>query len=337
LKIHSIKQLSKLRLCAIALLALPFVNAHADDAPKKCRYVNLKTLPLNMDRGTPRVSGSINGAEFPMIIDTGADKTTLLRWVVDKLEMPLAHTNVSAIGVGGESANYIATANQFAIGPMGGNNLRLKVAWNTKAIQDAAALIGVDFLLQDDVEISMKEMQLRFFRPLNCGDAFLGYWSQDASYVPLENGNPDEVRPVVVVELNGKPIRALVDTGAVFSVVSLAAAARAGVTPSSPHVIKDVSIGGVGEHHLETWIAPFSTFAIGPEVSEHLHLRIGDIWAGAQADIQRMGTSQWLGEQPEMILGMDFLRHHRMLFSKSQHRLYFTYEGGALFAPASKN
>jgi predicted aspartyl protease len=332
LKTHPIKQL-----CAIAFLALPVLIAHADEAPKKCRYVNLKTLPLTTDGGAPRISGSINGTEFLMLVDTGADKTTLLRWAVDKLALPLAHTNVSAVGVGGESANYIATANQFAIGPMTGNNLRLKVTWNTQGLQDTAALIGADFLLQADVEMSMKDKQLRFFRPIDCGDAFLAYWNPNASYVPLETNNPDEVRPVVTVELNGKPVRALIDTGASTSVVSLAAAARAGVTPSSPHVIKDAAIGGVGEHRLETWIAPFSSFAIGPEVSEHLHLRIGDIWGGAQADIQRMNTSQWLGEQPEMILGMDFLRYHRVLFSISQHRFYFSYEGGALFAPAPKS
>lgn len=322
------------RLAAAALLAWPLLHATADEPPKKCRYVKLKSVPITLDGNTLYVNGSINGTELPMVVDTGAHKTTLLRSAVDKLALQLAHTNTSVVGTGGESAIYVASVNQFSIGPMSANNLRLTVAWNTSAIKGAAALVGADVLMQDDLELSFQDAKLTFFRPLGCNDAFLAYWNADASYVPFKTDSSTDLRPIVTVELNGKPVRALVDTGATVSVVTLAAAARAGVTPASAHVVKDAQIGGVGEHRVETWIAPFSSFAIGPEVSEHLHLRIGNIWAGVQSDIQRMGTSQWIGEQPEMILGMDFLKHHRLLFSIAQHRLYFTYEGGAVFAPA---
>ena len=35
-----------------------------------------------------------------------------------------------------------------------------------------------------------------------------------------------------------------------------------------------------------------------------------------------------------MLLGYDFLRSHRVLVAHSQHRIYFTYSGGPVFARA---
>ncbi|MEA1674201.1 hypothetical protein [Nitrospirillum sp. BR 11163] len=34
---------------------------------------------------------------------------------------------------------------------------------------------------------------------------------------------------------------------------------------------------------------------------------------------------------PDMLLGLDFLRAHRMFVAHSQHRIYFTYVGGPVF------
>jgi hypothetical protein len=36
-------------------------------------------------------------------------------------------------------------------------------------------------------------------------------------------------------------------------------------------------------------------------------------------------------DEPEMLLGADFLRSHRVLIAASQHLLYFTYSGGPVF------
>jgi len=322
------------RFVFIIIFALHLIDASAEDAPKKCRYVNLKTIPLTLNGNALYVNGAINGTEFPMAVDTGSDKTRLLRSAVDSLGLRLAHTNSLVAGGGGESVIYVATVNQFSVGAMTASNLRLAVAWSTSGINNVAALVGADVLMQDDLELSFNDGKLRFFRPLDCGDSFLAYWNPNASYVTFETDSPENLSPIVTVELNGKPIRALVDTGSTTSVVTLAAAQRAGITPTSPGVIKDAKVGGIGEHRFQTWLAPFSSFAIGPEVTEHLHLRVGNFGGSLESDKEQMVTSPWIGEPPEMIIGMDFLKHHRILFSKAQHRLYFSYEGGVVFEPA---
>ena len=37
-----------------------------------------------------------------------------------------------------------------------------------------------------------------------------------------------------------------------------------------------------------------------------------------------------------MLLGLDFLRSHRVLIAHSQRKLYFSYIGGTVFQPRSK-
>lgn len=61
---------------------------------------------------------------------------------------------------------------------------------------------------------------------------------------------------------------------------------------------------------------PLESFAIGDELIRNPALRVGD-----------------LGGR-DMLLGLDFLRAHRVFLSNSQGRLYFTYIGGRVFETA---
>ena len=61
---------------------------------------------------------------------------------------------------------------------------------------------------------------------------------------------------------------------------------------------------------------PLENFAIGDELIRNPTLRVGD-----------------LGPR-DMLLGLDFLRAHRVLVSNSQGRVYFTYIGGRVFETA---
>ena len=47
-------------------------------------------------------------------------------------------------------------------------------------------------------------------------------------------------------------------------------------------------------------------------------------------------VSRQIGGIEDMILGLDFLRSHRVLIAHSQRKLYFTYIGGTVFQPRSR-
>jgi hypothetical protein len=76
---------------------------------------------------------------------------------------------------------------------------------------------------------------------------------------------------------------------------------------------------GYGKNSVDSWTGQFETFAIGDEVIRNPRIRFADL-------AQHTGDSQ-----AGMLLGADFLHSHRVLVSRSQGKLYFTYAGGTVF------
>ena len=73
------------------------------------------------------------------------------------------------------------------------------------------------------------------------------------------------------------------------------------------------ALGTGSAHSFVSDSAAIETFAIGDELIRNPALR--------RADLGRR----------DMLLGLDFLRAHRVLVSNSQRRIYFTYTGGRVF------
>ena len=87
---------------------------------------------------------------------------------------------------------------------------------------------------------------------------------------------------------------------------------------------------GVGAGSVEAWLAPFESFVIGDELVRSPTIRVLDLHVRLPFASQRAPQSV---ELSEMILGLDFLRSHRVLVAHSQRKLYFSYEGGRVFGP----
>ena len=91
---------------------------------------------------------------------------------------------------------------------------------------------------------------------------------------------------------------------------------------------------GAGRKLIPTWVGPFGSFRIDNEIIRDPSIRFADIWkystyggTGARIAITVV--------HPDMLLGADFLRSHRVLIAHSQQRMYFTYAGGTVFQSGS--
>ena len=67
------------------------------------------------------------------------------------------------------------------------------------------------------------------------------------------------------MKINDQSLDALLDCGAAVSILTKAAAARLGITPETPGVVRVGSVSGVGLKFVPTYSAPFQSFAIGNE------------------------------------------------------------------------
>ncbi len=132
----------------------------------------------------------------------------------------------------------------------------------------------------------------------------------------IEYTNPGTPHAKGSAYINGAKITAMFDTGASTSVLSLKAAARAGVKSDTPGVVDAGYSTGVGRGSVKSYIAPFASFKIGDnEEIKNTRLRVADI------DL----------DEGDMLVGADFFASHHILISNSQHRVYFTYNGGPVF------
>ena len=71
---------------------------------------------------------------------------------------------------------------------------------------------------------------------------------------------------------------------------------------------------------------------IGTESINHAHIYFGDLYRGQTYTSIGSRLSKSVETAKPMLLGADFLRAHRVLVSHSQHKMYFTYLGGPVFA-----
>ncbi len=116
--------------------------------------------------------------------------------------------------------------------------------------------------------------------------------------------------------------------------MSLPDAERLGITPKTPGVVPGGCYYGFGKDRVESWIAPFESFAVGHELIRNPKIHIAHVWKNYTFTETGSRLPGSVGGLPAMLLGADFLRAHRVLIAHSQRKMYFTYAGGTVFPSA---
>ena len=171
------------------------------------------------------------------------------------------------------------------------------------------------------MEYDLSKGVIRFFQPEGCPTEPLAYWATtqpvsvvDVDTAPLGAGG----LITAFASINGEKVKVFFDTGAPTSIMTLNAAARAGVRPYDPGVYLSGSTSGIALHSdIQTWNAPFASFKLGDEEIKNARIFMGPLQTDGFA---------------EMLIGADFFRSHHVIVSHDQHKMYFTYNGGKVFA-----
>ena len=210
-----------------------------------------------------------------MLMSTGFSSSKLTKDSAEKFGIPLGKNARNSFGIGGASVIYTVKLDDIAVGSVHSGKTQMSLVGTMGSNLPYDAMLGADFALQMDLEISLAERQLKFFRATDCKDTFLAYWSAEAIEVPFGGTQTGHLNPRFIVEINGAKLEASINTGANRTSISRTAAERAGIRVDGPNVAAG-TMAGIGETHVKAWEAEVDSFAIGIEVIKNAHILIRD-------------------------------------------------------------
>lgn len=289
-------------------------------ASAKCRLTKVIELPITMSGMRPTFTAKINGADARFALDSGAFYSMISSATAAQFQLRLrpGPYGLRVKGIGGSTETSLATVKVFTLAGIPLHDVEFLVG-GSEIGGDSIGLMGQNLLENWDVEYDFARGVVRLFKADDCKHTLLAYWTtpgQDLSMMDISYTTPLRPHTTGTASINGAKITIVFDTGAWNSVLSMKAAARAGVKADTAGVVEAGYSSGIGRSKVKTYIAPFSSFKIGDgEEIKNARLRIADI------DL----------DEGDMLLGADFFLSHHVYVANSQHRLYLTYNGGPVF------
>jgi tetratricopeptide (TPR) repeat protein/predicted aspartyl protease len=309
--------------CVVIWVLIAATAKPADAADEKCALRRVAEIPVTMAGTRPLITGAINGNPARFLADSGAFFSLLTRESATRhgLKVVPLPSQLIVRGVGGSERMKRTEVPELVLTGFAGGRTFAKVDFLVGGNQirgDIDGIIGQNFLGRGDTEYDLANGFIRVFQAESCKGVMLAYWARGETQVAelkFRKRTADQPLLIASARLNGKRIRVLIDSGASRSVLTLRAAARAGIEPEDERVSADGLSRGIGKRTIESSVALFDTLDLGGELIKNARLRLGDI----QLD------------EADMLLGADFFLSHRLYIDSRASKMYFTYNGGPVF------
>lgn len=312
---------------AIAVLAGALViTVHPVAALAACQIGIVAELPVDSAAaGQIVTSGEVNGRPVKILLDTGSETSIVWRSSVERLGLKPVDGGVKLIGVGGASQVQLARIDELKIDKFVSKNLTFPIAGDRPGSIDM--LLGEGVLSRFTVEFDLGHKTVRLLTYKDCHTTQLAYWSKSYQLMDLV-ANPRSVGKILTnVKLNDQTVRAELDSGAAFTVVSSAFARNAGAT----NIEQRGSAHGIGAALMSVSNGTFQTIAVGDEVVRNATVGLADLNHNSrQVELgSRIAVERDI--LPDMLLGADFLSSHRVIVPPDAKQIVFSYEGGPVF------
>jgi predicted aspartyl protease len=295
--------------CLLALL-WPCIAAVA------CQVEQRAVVPLRVEGGAIIVPVAVNGIEGSFILDTGAERTVVTPDAVDRFSLALDEWTATTMrGVGGIERRRNADPRSVTLGGIAlhrrslARDATLRVATlprNMGSRQRIDGLLGRDFLSAFDLALDLAQRSLTLYDVRGCAGRFLP-WTDDYFAVPVQN--PTENALVVPVELDGVPLRALLDSGAGQTLVAAPGMARLGLGLDRLRDDPSQIVSGMGPHTVTMWHHRFHALKIGSETFAAPLFLVAPIQLNPISDL---------------LLGADWLLGRRVWISYATNQLFAT-------------
>jgi len=302
--------MKRLIVLAAAMLAWP-ACALAQN-PQACTLQQAASLPITTDPdGRVTVPASVDGRAVHLLVDTGGTITAIDSSIADELKMPRMR-GPSQVMAGNVVMNEMAVAEKLQLGQQRAAGFTLLVMPTQTLSPNDDGLVGGSVLSKYDVEFDFAHARFNLFSQEHCPGAVV-YWTKSAyAAVPMQIDR--EWHITVPVMLNGKPITAVIDSGAAESIMPLEVARQLfGIDMKDP---KLKSIGAAAMNNVSRTAIfryPFSSITLeGVTVNN------------PEIDLVPQNSMFSMPGGPQLVLGIGILRQLHVYIAYKEQVLYVT-------------
>lgn len=310
------------RTSVFAAIVMALTLGAGEAARAECKLQLVTSIPISFVDNQPMVDVSINGKPAHLRFTLGMQ--TVL-WGSAPKDYDLGTYGAMdprrLSGAGGSSAVGHVQIHELRMGGFTQNDGRYPVALDVKKPNEAGIFGSGAFGGANDVELDFAHNVVRVFRPSGCQNDDVVYWGGNYSVVAL---TPQGHLPLKIGE---KVLNGGLDVGNEATFVTLDGAHHAGIPLRAAGALPMGMLAGAVLKPIEVSIAVVPELTIGDEVIKNMPLAVGDIYPRNEVDMTRS-----LVVRPEIMLGADFAKSHRIYISRQQKKAYFSYVGGAAFA-----
>ena len=296
-------------LAAIAALGActPAPPANAAKArAAACRPVRVLEIPLRQERNFLLAAATLDGQPTTLLIDTGAETTTLTPEIAASLRLPADTGHPGTIvGITGTVPSANVVLGRLALGNVvltTAHSVGVGALPSLEGIEPpVAGLLGVDVLADYEVELDLPGRRMALYAQHPCA----GYvpW-QDAISVPFQRTHSGLA--FIDARVNGRTVRALLDTGARTSLLTRQTARAVGVTERMLASDEARTGSGVGSASVAFRHHRFASLGLPGALDADMAANVGDV---------RLPGA-------DMLLGADYVGRRRVWISYATGRLF---------------
>jgi hypothetical protein len=279
-----------------------------------CVVTRQAEAPVDIVSGVPVVSVQVNGTDLPFVLDTGAQRSLATDAAVQRAHVRLDEwTSTTVKGIGGyeRHRNADPTSLQLAGITLRRHTVAADQTMTVGPIPQPilaghgiAGLLGADFLGGFDLDLDLPHRTVSLYRVTGCTGRFLPW---QTVYDAIAATQPLRDAIIIPVELDGRTLRAQIDSGSAISLLTASGIARMTLTQDILAQDPPGAMNGVGRFTVATRRHNFTMLRVGQE-------RIDNplIWAAPVHILPIV----------DMLLGADWLRTRRVWLSYATAQVF---------------